>query len=64
MYIPVAGFLITLLLITKIPVGKSMLFVTLINSPVLLIVFAIMLVAVMYAISIWVSIKILKNKEI
>lgn len=37
MYIPVTGFVIILLLITKIPVGKSMLFVSIINSPVLLI---------------------------
>ena len=37
MYIPVTGFVIILLLITKILVGKSMLFVSIINSPVFLI---------------------------
>ncbi len=63
MYIPVAGFLITLLLITKIRVGESKLFLTVINSPVLLILLAIIFVVAMYVISILVSIKILKNKE-
>ncbi len=63
MYIPVAGFLITLLLITKIPVGERKLFLTVINSPVLLILLAIIFVVAMYVISILVSIKILKNKE-
>lgn len=63
MYIPVAGFLITLLLITKIPVGESKLFLTVINSPALLILLAVIFVVAMYVISILVSIKILKNKE-
>ncbi|MCM1213369.1 MAG: ABC-2 transporter permease, partial [Lachnospiraceae bacterium] len=63
MYIPVAGFLITLLLITKIPVGKSKLLFTVINSPVLLMLLAIIFVIVMYVVSILISIKILKNKE-
>ena len=58
MYIPVAGFLITLLLISKNPVGENKLLFTVINSPVLL-----MLLAVIFVISILVSIKILKNKE-
>ena len=63
MYIPVAGFLITLLLITKIPVGESRLLFTVINSPALLMLSAVVLVIAMYVISISVSIKILKNKE-
>ena len=63
MYIPVAGFLITLLLITKIPVGESKLLYTAINSPVLLMLLAIIFVIVMYVVSILISIKILKNKE-
>ena len=63
MYIPVAGFLITLLLITKIPVGESRLLFVVINSPVLLMLFALVLVIIMYIISILVSVKILKNKE-
>ena len=63
MYIPAAGFLITLLLISKIPSGESKLLFTAINSPVLLMYLAVMFVIVMYAVSILVSIKILKNKE-
>ena len=63
MYIPVAGFLITLLLITKIPIGESKLLFMVVNSPVLLMLLAIIFVIVMYVVSILVSIKILKNKE-
>ena len=63
MYIPVAGFLITLLLITKSPVGESKLLFTVINSPVLLMLLAVIFVIAMYVVSIFVSIKILKNKE-
>ncbi len=63
MYIPAAGFVILLLLLTKIPVGESKLFFTVINSPVLLMLLAIILVAAMYVVSISVSVKILKNKE-
>ena len=64
MYIPVAGFLITLLLITKSPVGESKLLFTVINSPILLMLLAVIFVIAMYVVSILVSIKILKNKEI
>ncbi len=63
MYIPVAGFLITLLLITNIPVGESKLLFTVINSPLLLMLLTFILVIAMYVVSIFVSIKILKNKE-
>lgn len=63
MYIPVVGFLITLLLITKIPVGENKLLFTVINSPALLMLLAVILVIAMYVVSILVSIKILKNKE-
>lgn len=63
MYIPVAGFLMTLLLITKIPVGENKLLFTVINSPVLLMLLAVIFVIAMYVVSILVSIKILKNKE-
>lgn len=64
MYIPVAGFLITLLLITKSPVGESKLLFTIINSPVLLTLLTVIFVIAMYIVSILVSIKILKNKEV
>ena len=63
MYIPVAGFLITLLLISKNPVGENKLLFTVINSPVLLMLLAVIFAITMYVISILVSIKILKNKE-
>ena len=63
MYIPVAGFLITLLLITKSPVGESKLLFTMINFPVLLIILTVIFVIAMYIVSILVSVKILKNKE-
>ncbi|NBJ97646.1 ABC-2 transporter permease [bacterium 1xD8-48] len=63
MYIPVAGFLITLLLITKSPVGESKLLFTVINSPILLMLLAVIFVIAMYVVSILVSIKILKNRE-
>lgn len=63
MYIPVAGFLATLLLIAKLPAGEGRLLSAVINSPVLLMLSAVIFVAAMYAISILVSIKILKNKE-
>ncbi len=63
MYIPVAGFLATLLLIAKIPAGEGRLLAAVIHSPVLLMLSAVIFVAAMYAISILVSIKIFKNKE-
>lgn len=63
MYIPIAGFLVTLLFITKAPIGNSTLLNTISNSPALLLLLTVALVIVMYAISIMVSIRILKNKE-
>ena len=63
MYIPVAGFLITLLLISKNPVCENKLLFTVINSPALLMLSAVVLVIALYVVSISVSIKILKNKE-
>ena len=63
MYIPVAGFLATLLLIAKLPAGEGRLLSAVIHFPVLLMLSAVIFVAAMYAISILVSIKILKNKE-
>lgn len=64
MYIPVAGFLMTLLVLSEVPgVGSSMM-AMIGSSPVLLAVSAILLVGVMYAVSIFLSIKIMKNKEV
>lgn len=63
MYIPVAGFLLTLYVIDKIPFKKSILIFTVINSPVLLIISTIAVAAVMYIFSILVSVKIFEDKE-
>lgn len=63
MYIPVVGFLATLFLLPKMPTDNPVL-TTIASSPVLLIALAIALVVVMYAVSIWLSIRIMENKEI
>lgn len=63
MYIPVVGFLATLFLLPKMPADNPVL-TTIASSPVLLIALAIALVVVMYAVSIWLSIRIMENKEI
>ena len=62
MYIPVAGFLVTLFLLPKLFADNSIIN-AIASSPVLLLVFAIVLVVVMYAVSIWFSVLIMKNKE-
>lgn len=63
MYIPVAGFLATLFLFSKIPADNSII-AMITSSPVLLIIIAIVLVVIMYAISILLSIRIMIRKEI
>ncbi len=63
MYIPVAGFLATLFLLPKAPADNPIM-TAIASSPVLLIALAIALVVVMYAVSIWLSIRIMENKEI
>lgn len=62
MYIPVVGFLATLFLLPKMPADHPIL-TTIASSPVLLVALAIVLVVVMYAVSIWFSIRIMENKE-
>lgn len=62
MYIPVVGFLVTLFLLPKMPADNPVL-TTIANSPVLLIALVIVLVVMMYAVSIWFSIRIMENKE-
>ena len=62
MYIPVAGFLVALFLIPEIPADNPIINAAA-NSPVLLIIPVIALVAAMYAASVWVSIRVMKNKE-
>ena len=63
MYIPVVGFLATLLLLPKMTADNPIM-TTIARSPVLLIALAIALVVMMYAVSIWLSIRIMKKKEI
>ena len=62
MYIPVAGFLVTLFLLPKLPADNPLIN-AIASSPVLLLTLAIALVVVMYAVSIWFSVQIMKNKE-
>ena len=74
MYIPVAGFvtkqylfeqsrfLVTLFLLPKLPADNPIINASA-SSPVLLLTLAIALVIVMYAVSIWFSVQIMKNKE-
>lgn len=62
MHIPTAGFLVTLFLLPKLPANNAVINVTA-SSPVLLIAFAILSVVIMYAVSIWFSVRIMKNKE-
>ena len=62
-YIPVAGFLATLFLVTKIPADSSGWFITVLSSPVMLVSLAAVFVVIMYVISILVSVKIVQGKE-
>lgn len=63
LYIPVAGFLATLLLLPKMPAGNP-LAAAIAGSPVLLAALVTALVVGMYAVSIWCSIRIMQNKEL
>ena len=62
MYIPVAGFLATLFFLPKMPADNPIV-TTVVSSPVLLIGLVLVLIVVMYAVSIWLSIRIMENKE-
>ena len=62
MYIPVAGFLATLFFLPKMPADNPIV-TMIVSSPVLVIGLAIVLIIVMYAVSIWFSIRIMENKE-
>lgn len=64
MYIPVAGFLATLFLVTKIPADNSAWIITVLSSPVMLASLAAVFVVIMYAVSILVSVKIVQGKEV
>lgn len=62
MYIPVAGFLATLFFLPKMPEDDPIM-TTIVSSPVLFIGLSLVLIVVMYAVSIWFSIRIMENKE-
>ena len=62
MYIPVAGFLATLFFLPKMP-ADNLIVTTVVSSPVLLIGLVLVLVVVMYAVSIWFSIRIMEKKK-
>ena len=64
MYIPVAGFLATLFFVTKIPAGNSGLLITVLSSPVMLVLLAAVFVVIMYVISILISVKVVQGKEV
>lgn len=63
MYIPVAGFLVTLLSLSKMPSMSGSMITLGENSPLLLGVVIVFAIVVMYAVSIFLSIQIMKNKE-
>ena len=58
LYFPVAGFLITLFLRPRLPLGSVPL------SPVLLMGLGVVLVIVLYALSIWCSVRTMEHKEL
>ena len=63
MYIQVAGFLVTLLLLSKMPaIGNSIISIVE-SSPILLVFLAVFFIVAMYAVSIILSIRIMKKKE-
>lgn len=64
MYIPVAGFLATLFLVTKIPADISGWLIPVLSSPVRLVLLAALSVVIMYVISILASVKIVQGKEL
>lgn len=63
MYIPVAGFLVTLLLLSKMPAFGDTFISVVESSPILLVFLAAFTIVVMYVVSIFLSIRIMKNKE-
>lgn len=63
MYIPVVGFLLILLLLSKIPNMGILLATKIGGTPAVLAIIAVSVSVVMYSISILISIKIVKNME-
>ena len=58
-----AGFLVTLLLLSKMPAIGGFIISAVESSPLLLILIAVLCIVVMYAISIFLSIRIMEKKE-
>lgn len=58
LYLPVAGFLLTLLLFPRLPLGSVSL------SPALLVGLGVVLVIALYALSIWCSVRTMERKEL
>lgn len=63
MYIPVVGFLATLFFIPKVS-ADNLVVLSIANSPVHFICLTILLIIVMYIVSICLSVRIMKNKEV
>ena len=63
MYIPVAGFLVTLLLLSKMPAIGNLIISVVESSPILLVLLAVFAIVVMYVVSIILSIRVMKKKE-
>ena len=64
MYIPVVGFLAVLLILSKAPDVNESLINSVGNSFILLILITFLMIIIMYSISIFTSIKIMKNMEL
>ena len=63
MYIPVAGFLVTLLLLSKMPAIGNSIISSVESSPILPVLIVFFSIVAMYAVSIILSIRIMKKKE-
>lgn len=63
MQMKLVGFLVTLLLLSKIPAIGNSIILVIESSPILLVFLAVFAIVVMYAVSIILSIRIMKKKE-
>lgn len=63
MYIPAVGLLVTLLVFYSQPSGITSIMSVVASSPMLLVFLAVFAIVVMYAVSIFLSVRIMQNKE-
>lgn len=63
MQMKLVGFLVTLLLLSKMPAIGNSIILVIESSPILLVFLAVFAIVVMYAVSIILSIRIMKKKE-